>query len=87
MSEAFTKPFAERLNSLSKINVLEAQGNERILPGHAFIAPGYCHLLRKRSGASYMTELSQAEPVNHHRPSVEASFRSAAKMPARMFWV
>ena len=79
MPESFTKSFAERLDSLCKIKVLEAQGNERILPGHAFIAPGHSHLLLKRSGANYMTELSQAAPVNHHRPSVEVLFRSAAK--------
>ena len=79
MPEAFTKSFAARLDSLCKINVVEAQGNERVLPGHAFIAPGHSHLLLKRSGANYMTELSQAAPVNHHRPSVEVLFRSAAK--------
>ena len=79
MPEAFTKSFAARLDSLCKINVVEAQGNERVLPGHAFIAPGHSHLLLKRSGANYMTELSQAGPVNHHRPSVEVLFRSAAK--------
>ena len=79
MPESFTKSFAARLDSLCKIKVVEAQGNERVLPGHAFIAPGHSHLLLKRSGANYMTELSQAEPVNHHRPSVEVLFRSAAK--------
>jgi len=79
MPEAFTKSFAARLDSLCKINVVEAQGNERVLPGHAFIAPGHSHLLLKRSGANYMTELSQAAPVNHHRPSVEVLFRSAAQ--------
>ncbi len=79
MPEAFTKTFAARLDSLCKLNVVEAQGNERVLPGHVFIAPGHSHLMLKRSGANYMTELSQAAPVNHHRPSVEVLFRSAAK--------
>lgn len=79
MPEAFTKSFAERLDSLCKISVVEARGNERVLPGHAFIAPGHSHLLLKRSGANYMTELSDAAPVNHHRPSVEVLFRSAAR--------
>ena len=79
MPEAFTKSFAARLDSLCKITVKEAQGNERILPGHAYIAPGHSHLLLKRSGANYMTELSQMPPVNHHRPSVEVLFRSVAQ--------
>jgi two-component system chemotaxis response regulator CheB len=79
MPEAFTKSFANRLDGLCKIKVTEAEGNERVLPGHAFIAPGHSHLLLKRSGANYMTELSQSDPVNHHRPSVEVLFRSVAQ--------
>jgi two-component system chemotaxis response regulator CheB len=78
MPEGFTKSFANRLNSLCKISVVEAQGGERVLPGHAFIAPGHSHLLLKRSGANYMTELSQGELVSRHRPSVDVLFRSAA---------
>ena len=79
MPEAFTKSFANRLDGLCKIKVVEAEGNERVLPGHAYIAPGHSHLLLKRSGANYMTELSQAAPVGHHRPSVEVLFRSVAQ--------
>lgn len=78
MPEGFTRSFANRLNSLCKISVIEAQGGERVLPGHAFIAPGHSHLLLKRSGANYMTELSQGELVSRHRPSVDVLFRSAA---------
>ncbi len=80
MPEAFTKSFAERLNGLCKISVKEAVHNERILPGHAYIAPGHSHLMLKRSGANYMTELSQGPPVNRHRPSVDVLFRSAANV-------
>jgi two-component system chemotaxis response regulator CheB len=79
MPEGFTKSFAKRLDSLCKISVLEAQGNERVLPGHAYIAPGHSHLLLARSGANYMTKLDQGEPVNRHRPSVDVLFRSAAQ--------
>ncbi|MBX9810254.1 MAG: chemotaxis response regulator protein-glutamate methylesterase [Burkholderiales bacterium] len=78
MPEAFTKSFANRLNNLCRIVVTEAKDGERILAGHAYVAPGHSHLLLKRSGASYVTELSQAPPVNHHRPSVDVLFRSAA---------
>jgi two-component system chemotaxis response regulator CheB len=80
MPEAFTKSFADRLNSLCKISVKEAEHNERILPGHAYIAPGHSHLLLRRSGANYMTELYQGPPVNRHRPSVDVLFRSAANI-------
>lgn len=80
MPENFTKSFAERLNGLCKISVKEAEHNERVLPGHAYIAPGHSHLLLKRSGANYMTELNQGPPVNRHRPSVDVLFRSAANV-------
>jgi two-component system chemotaxis response regulator CheB len=80
MPEAFTKSFAARLDSLCKIRVKEAENNERILPGHAYIAPGHSHLLLKRSGAHYLTELNQGPPVNRHRPSVDVLFRSAANL-------
>jgi two-component system chemotaxis response regulator CheB len=80
MPEHFTKSFADRLDSLCKISVKEAEDNERILPGHAYIAPGHSHLLIKRSGANYMTKLDQGELVNRHRPSVDVLFRSAANV-------
>lgn len=78
MPEGFTTSFARRLDSLCRISVSEAAGNERILPGHAYIAPGHSHLLLTRSGANYMTRIEQTDPVNRHRPSVDVLFRSAA---------
>jgi len=83
MPETFTKSFAARLDSLCKIAVKEAEHGERVLPGHAYIAPGHSHLLLKRSGANYVTELSQAPPVNRHRPSVDVLFESAARSGGR----
>ena len=78
MPEAFTNAFAKRLDGLCKISVKEAENGERVLPGHAYIAPGHSHLLLKRSGANYLCELNQGPPVNRHRPSVDVLFRSAA---------
>lgn len=79
MPEGFTKSFAKRLDGICKISVMEAQGGERILPGHAYIAPGHSHLLLSRSGANYVTAIEDSEPVNRHRPSVDVLFRSAAR--------
>jgi two-component system chemotaxis response regulator CheB len=76
----FTKSFADRLDSLCRISVKEATHNERILPGHAYIAPGHSHLLLKRSGAHYLAELNQGPLVNRHRPSVDVLFRSVANI-------
>ena len=80
MPEHFTKSFADRLNTLCKISVKEAEHNERILPGHAYIAPGNSHLVLDRSGANYVVRLDQGPPVNRHRPSVDVLFRSAANV-------
>lgn len=78
MPEGFTRSFARRLDGLCKISVREAEGNERVLPGHAYIAPGHSHLLLARSGANYVAQLDQGPPVNRHRPSVDVLFNSAA---------
>ena len=53
---------------------------DRILPGHAYIAPGGLHLSVERSGANYVARVRDGEPVNRHRPSVVVLFRSAARV-------
>jgi two-component system chemotaxis response regulator CheB len=78
MPEAFTRSFAQRLDGLCRIRVKEAEHGERVLPGHAYVAPGHSHLLLRRSGANYVTELSQGPAVNRHRPAVDVLFRSTA---------
>ena len=78
MPEGFTRSFAQRLDSLCTISVRESAGGERVLPGHAYLAPGHSHLQLVRSGANYMTQLDQGPPVNRHRPSVDVLFHSAA---------
>lgn len=80
MPETFTRSFAARLDSLCRVSVKEAEHGERVLPGHAYIAPGHSHLLLRRSGANYVTELSQGPPVNRHRPSVDVLFDSVARV-------
>jgi two-component system chemotaxis response regulator CheB len=80
MPEAFTRSFANRLDGLCRISVKEAEHGERVLPGHAYIAPGHSHLLLAHSGANYTVELSQGPPVNRHRPSVDVLFRSVANI-------
>jgi two-component system chemotaxis response regulator CheB len=67
MPEGFTTSFARRLDALCRISVREAAGDERVLPGHAYIAPGHSHLMLARSGANYVTRIDQADPVNRHR--------------------
>jgi len=83
MPGGFTRSFAERLNRLCRITVKEAEEGERVLPGHAYIAPGDTHLKLARSGANYVVRLDAGPPVNRHRPSVDVLFRSAAQHAGR----
>lgn len=83
MPGGFTRSFAERLDRLSQIAVKEAQEGERVLPGHAYIAPGDQHLRLARSGANYVVRLDDGPPVNRHRPSVDVLFHSAAQQAGR----
>jgi len=80
MPPGFTTSYAKRLDGLCKIRVKEAQDGERILPGHGYIAPGGLHLSVERSGANYIARVQDGEPINRHKPSVEALFLSAAKV-------
>ncbi|QHE95854.1 chemotaxis response regulator protein-glutamate methylesterase [Pseudomonas cannabina pv. alisalensis] len=83
MPEKFTASFAERLNSLSQIEVREAKNNDRILPGLALIAPGGKHMMVTRSGAYYHVQVIDGPLVNRHRPSVDVLFRSVAKFAGK----
>src|SRR5450759_195294 len=78
MPAGFTRSFAQRLNNLCRVMVSEAVHGERILPGHAYIAPGEFHLSLRRSGANYVAHVDQAPPMNRHRPSVDVLFDSVA---------
>jgi two-component system chemotaxis response regulator CheB len=80
MPPGFTTSYAKRLDSLSRIRVKEAVDGERVLPGHAYLAPGGLHLSVERSGANYVARVREGEPVNRHRPSVEVLFESAARV-------
>lgn len=78
MPPGFTSSFANRLNSICKIQVKEAVHDERILPGHAYIAPGAKHLLVRKFGADYRIVIDDSERVSGHKPSVDVMFRSLA---------
>ena len=83
MPENFTTTFAKRLDDICKISVKEAENGDTILRGRALIAPGNKHMLLKRSGARYYTEIKEGPLVSRHRPSVDVLFRSAARYAGR----
>lgn len=83
MPPGFTQRYAARLDGLCRMRVKEAADGERVLPGHAYIAPGGMHLWVERSGADYVARVADGEPVNRHKPSVEVLFGSAARVVGR----
>lgn len=81
MPEGFTKSLADRLNNLSQIVVKEAEDNEFVQPGHAYIAPGNYHMkIYKESHSKYRIKLSKEIPIAGHRPSVDTMMNSLADL-------
>ena len=79
MPKHFTKAFADRLNGLCRPYISEATNGVRAERGAVYIAPGDEHLLLKRQGRDYYTQLTSGPMVSRHRPSVDVLFRSAAR--------
>lgn len=78
MPAGFTRSLAERLDSISRIHVKEAEQGERIRAGTVYIAPGNYHLRVEPSAAGRTIRLSQDPPVGNHRPAVNVLFDSVA---------
>ena len=78
MPAGFTRSFAYRLNASCAMTVKEAVPGERILSGHAYIAPGGRQFSIERRGASLVAVVEDSPLVNRHKPSVEVLFKSAA---------
>ena len=83
MPEKFTAMFAQRLDQVCALEVLEARDGQRVIPGRVLIAPGGRHMTLRRSGAQYLVEVRDGPPVNRHRPSVDVLFLSVARCAGR----
>jgi two-component system chemotaxis response regulator CheB len=79
MPAGFTKSFAERLDSLCPVSVKEARDGDAIVAGTALLAPGNMQMAVKRDGARYVVNVFSGPRVNHHCPSVNVLFESAAR--------
>jgi two-component system chemotaxis response regulator CheB len=79
MPVGFTAAFAEHLDATCKMKVREAVDGDRVVRGIALVARGDRHLLVRRRGYELFVELSDAPPVQRHRPSVDVLFRSVAE--------
>lgn len=86
MPQGFTASFAQRLNSLCAVKVVEAQDNMPIKSGTVYIAPGHAHMKVGRDlNGLYVIKLDLTGPnVSGHKPSVDVLFNSVAKEMGRV---
>jgi two-component system chemotaxis response regulator CheB len=77
MPPVFTRQFAQRLDRLAALRVVEAVDGTPLLPGTVHLAPGDHHLVIRGTGRGLTTALNQAPPENFCRPAVDPLFRSA----------
>ncbi|MEW6378418.1 MAG: chemotaxis response regulator protein-glutamate methylesterase [bacterium] len=80
MPANFTRAFAQRLNTLCRIEVKEAESGDTVVPGRALIAPGNYHMVLCRNGARYSVDVISGPLVHHQRPAVDVLFESVAKV-------
>jgi two-component system chemotaxis response regulator CheB len=80
MPAMFTKSFAERINSLSGLEVREASNGDYIRNNQVLIIPGDYHGVIKQDDKGYFVKLTRDEKVNRHRPSVDVLFESASEV-------
>ena len=73
---AFSASFAERMNIICEVEVVQATEGMEILGGHVYIAPGDRHLVIRKTGTKLYCHLDDSDPVNQHKPSVEVMFAS-----------
>jgi two-component system chemotaxis response regulator CheB len=78
MPPVFTGQFASRLNTMCRVEVVEAKHGDKVMPGKVFIAPGDRHMIIEQSVDGFEIKIIETDKVNHHRPSVDVLFDSVA---------
>lgn len=79
MPEGFTRGFAERLNRLTPLSAIEAEGGEEPAPGTVLVAPGGHHLEFVTRRGRILTRLLSKHTRDKYAPSVDRLFGTAAK--------
>lgn len=75
----FSKAFADRMNSLCRFEVKEAEHNDEVKPNRVLVAPGGLQMRIVRDGYGYRVVVEDTPPVNRHKPSVDVLFHSVAQ--------
>jgi two-component system chemotaxis response regulator CheB len=80
MPVGYTEMYAQKLNEMSALKVVEASQGQVVEPGMVFLAPAGRHLSFRRDGNEVRTHLDLRPLDTPHRPSVDALFQSAAEI-------
>jgi two-component system chemotaxis response regulator CheB len=80
MPAHFTRVFAQRLDSVCAMKVVEAADAQPLRRGIAYVAPGDFHLEVVAHGFELQTALSAGPHIHYQRPAVDTLFKSAARL-------
>ncbi|WCK52878.1 chemotaxis response regulator protein-glutamate methylesterase [Aneurinibacillus sp. Ricciae_BoGa-3] len=79
MPAGFTRSLAQRLDSLCNIRVMEAEDNQIVEKGCAYVAPGNYHMeVKQQASGQFYISLNQNPARGGHRPAVDTLFESVA---------
>lgn len=80
MPAGFTTSFAARLDKTCAMRVHEAQHQQVLHTGNAYLAPGDFHMeIEPNPGGGWRARIADGENVSGHKPSVDTLFASVAK--------
>jgi len=79
MAPMFTRFFAERLATQTRLKVVEAANGDAVQPGVIYVAPGDFHLTVQRHNGAAVLSLTQEPPLHSHRPAADILFKSIAE--------
>lgn len=76
---AFSESFVRHIDLASEMSASIPSHGQVVEAGHIYLAPGDQHMLLAKEGNRYVIHLSNADPVNRHRPAVDVLFDSFAQ--------
>jgi two-component system chemotaxis response regulator CheB len=80
MPPGFTEEFAASLDRICPLDVKEAADGDMVKPGRVLVAPGDRHIVVEKRPLGAVIRLSDAPPMNGHRPSADVLFESVARV-------
>lgn len=83
MPPNFTKPFADRLATITSKCIKEVSDNEEINGGCIYIAKGGYHLAVEEMNGKLYTRVLDLEKIKSHKPSADILFSSIAEACGR----